>query len=469
MRNQRARTASISSTYNHSTPDSYGHEPPKVVPSTLPDYSQVGLEKVLKGRLVETFLAIHVIPTSEDTEIPPSEHGHSRSSSLSQPATPTSHITPAKSPLRMTGANSFSSVDPKLPSSPTTSEGSFRHTSSGPSRVSKSHHKSAPSIQSQLSLSKSVGASTSRVAGDCTIPDYLSSIHRPSTSPTFLLDPRTEFAPGTDISGHDLKVEIWAKMGGGADERKKPVEADGNGKGKGKEKELSQVQDSEWQVLERWTVDLLEVVPLSDDPNATLHLPSNTLILTLDSRGQRYYVPPPKRNIVLSRSRSPSPTGYASDPETDARKVKDSNEPAPLVLPSRQRRRTRQHTEDNAVKTASWQDLFTLVSLQACIADTEASLATIVEGFDAVIADDGVSVLRREISEREFRITELKESYIMVNKSSQRVRDDMRVRREELKHRREMLRVARQQEEELVHEREEVEEEVIDERQAFLS
>jgi len=46
------------------------------------------------------------------------------------------------------------------------------------------------------------------------------------------------------------------------------------------------------------------------------------------------------------------------------------------------------------------------------------------------------------------------------------VRDDMRVRREEIKHRREMLSHARLQEEELVKEREEAEDEVVDERQA---
>ncbi|KAL0576378.1 hypothetical protein V5O48_005599 [Marasmius crinis-equi] len=456
-RNQRARTVSISSAHNHSTPslnDSYGHEPPKVVPSTLSDNSQLGLERVLRGRLVETFLAIHVQPSSEDAE---SEHDHSLSSPISQPNTPSSQT---KSPPRKTG---FSPEDSKFPSSPSSSDGPALHTSPGSSRTSKPHHK--PSLPPL----KNPDPDISPDPQDLTIPDYLSSVHRPSTNPAFLIDPRSEFAPGTDISGHVFKVEVWAKIGGGvADERKKPVVV--NGKGKGKEKEVSQGQDGEWQVLERWSVDLLELIPLSDDPNATLQLPSNTLMISLDSTGQRFYVPPPKKILTATRSRSPSPTGYASDPETDVRRVKDLNESSPLVLPSRQRRRgTRHHTEDNVAKTASWQDLFALASLQTCIVEEEASLASIVEGVDALITDHDISVLRREVSERESRITELKANYITVSQSAQKIRDDMRVRREQLKHRREMLILARKQEEEMMQERGEIEEDVIDERARYDS
>lgn len=89
-------------------------------------------------------------------------------------------------------------------------------------------------------------------------------------------------------------------------------------------------------------------------------LPSNTLVITLFTPGQDYYIPPP-----LSRSPTPS-MGYASDPESDLRKVKDTTlhtvESLDVATPSRRRiRRGAGDVPDDITKTASWQDLFKYV------------------------------------------------------------------------------------------------------------
>ncbi|KAG7090723.1 hypothetical protein E1B28_009815 [Marasmius oreades] len=472
VRSQRARTTSISSVHNLSAssfPDPYSHEPSKALPSTSSDNSQLGLERVLRDRLVETFLAIYVPLGLENAEAEPPEWTNTHTPSTSQQSFPSPHMPSHKAPVRRLETNSKESQFPSTPDrSPSISRreslsGTLKSRTLSNTRSGNAQHKRASSIHSPIPPSRRQGPSTSRVTDSSTIPDYMSSIHRPSTNPSFCVDPRSEFAPGTDLSQHVFKVELWAKTGTGVDDRDNLCIVNG----KGKEKEISRTVDNEWQILEHWTVDLSDLHPLSEDPNDTLHLPSNTLILGLHSPAKRFYVAP--HNLI--RTRTPSPSGYASDPETNARKVKEVCDSSPeLALPSRRiRRGARQHSEDTAVKTSSWQDLFKLVSLQTCIADTEASFTTIAEGVNTSIMENSISMLRRELSQRESQMTELKVNYITVSQSSQKIRDDMRVRHEQLKHRREMLLLARTQEDELTKDSEETKEEVVDERSRYNS
>ena len=93
------------------------------------------------------------------------------------------------------------------------------------------------------------------------IPDYLSPIHRPSVNPSFNIDARTgsDFAPGTNLSGHKMIVEIWARQPDGSLDRSM--------KGKGKEKanwHEDSTADSEWKVLETWDVDLNDLLPINE-------------------------------------------------------------------------------------------------------------------------------------------------------------------------------------------------------------
>lgn len=90
------------------------------------------------------------------------------------------------------------------------------------------------------------------------IPDYLSAIHRPSVNPSFNIDARTgsDFAPGTNLSGCKMTVEIWAHQSGGGRIPPSP-------KGKGKER-ADWHDDSlqrDWKVLETWNVNLNDLQP----------------------------------------------------------------------------------------------------------------------------------------------------------------------------------------------------------------
>ncbi|KAF9263108.1 hypothetical protein L218DRAFT_959640 [Marasmius fiardii PR-910] len=495
-RSDRARTPSISSTNNFTSssfPDP-NETASKALLSTSQDNSQLGLETVLKVRLVETFLAIYVLPQSEDTDAEPLERPLR---SGIHPSSPT-----PKSPNRKSAPVFTTPTEPKFPSTtPTTTErdespssptppslarrGSFSGSLKAPTGVSRTrswnnaHRKSTSSLSSPVSPSRPQAQepSTRHATPNniSTTPDYLSPIHRPSTNPSFSIFSLSDYAYGTDLRGRLFEVEVWAKTGSAAEERKKPssnTTVNGREKqevGEGENRE----NENEWHILERWNVDLGDLVPLSEDPNDTLHLPSNTLILTLDSysTARRFYVPQRNPNLTRSRSPSPEPSGYASDPETDARKVKDvSGSPPELALPGRRLRRgTGHYEEDSVLRTACWQDLFKLVSLQTCMIDTNATLESIVEKVDKSILENLFSVLRREISERESRLTELKGNYITVSQRSQKIRDEMLLRREQLKHRRAMLALAWAQEGEHVKHRVEIEEEVVDERSRYSS
>jgi hypothetical protein len=152
------------------------------------------------------------------------------------------------------------------------------------------------------------------------------------------------------------------------------------------------------------------------------HLPSNTLVITLSPPGKMFYLP----SHLTSRVHSPDPsTGYASDPESEVRKVKQSGKPSPdtageladqrniIVSLSRRRHRARAADTSNlsvdVLKTAGWQDLFKyafgsrrgihiymlsrLVTLQACILDNQGSLTDIVRGIDKILDNDVTSAL----------------------------------------------------------------------------
>jgi len=222
------------------------------------------------------------------------------------------------------------------------------------------------------------------------------------------MDPRSkhEFAEWTDLSGEKLKVEIWGKVGldwHGVED----VDVTLNSKGKGKEKEKERPEDEsdnpEWKVLEEWNINLADLVPLPEDlASHPSHLPSNTLLVTLAPHGQTYYLPPRVRS-----SRPPSPSaGYNSDPASGSVNVRSVGE---LILPGSSRgfaetkfntsfsARKRDATRRNGTaarasrespKTAGWQDLLRLVTLQSVILDTEDSLSDIVREIHKALEGD---------------------------------------------------------------------------------
>ncbi|KAK0232827.1 UV radiation resistance protein and autophagy-related subunit 14-domain-containing protein [Armillaria fumosa] len=409
----------------------------------LHNHTQTELEGVIRTRLVETFLSITVHPPHRN--IP-------------------EDTTPASSPRRPPGASrppvlrSPSGLKTRKPNG-TENVKSHRPTISNAERTTRTPR---PAVPKSLSHLKSASTSALRTNGQASppatpcsnpsprsqsesrsspVPDFLSPIHPPSTNPTFRVDTRNDFSTSTDVTGGDLTVQVWAKN---APERKN----DTNGKGKGR-----QITDeTEWKLLETWDFNLEELVPVTEDFSHASQLPSNTLLVTLDPPGHSYYL----LSAKVPRSRTPSPSvGYASDPETDVRRVRriedifpsESSIDAVVSTPRRHRRgarRTSQSSEDY-VPTASWQDLFKLVTLQTCIHDAESSLEEVARSIDKFVEDDIAFKLRRRVNECEARLDELQSNFQHLQTLRQEREWEIKSRRDRLRQRRETLELARSQ------------------------
>ncbi|KAJ3724290.1 UV radiation resistance protein and autophagy-related subunit 14-domain-containing protein [Lentinula guzmanii] len=473
LRPQRNRTTSLASVFPSSTQiseeNSSNVEAPRA-PPLLEDHSQTGLEKIIGSRLVETFIAVTVIsePSSVDAGLP------TTTSSFSPPNTPSPSVNgfPSSSPRKDAFSPSSTGPFPNPDKARRDSWASKRTASTSPPAVSSSHSRSmsAASISRKATVktvarsplsSSSTFPSLPGPSDIPSVPDYVSSIHQPSTNPSFSLNPKSEFASWTDFSAVRLKAGLWAKVG---NKSRLP-----NGKGKERDHGNQDHIPPEWQMLEEWNVDLNELTPLpSMDPDDDSHqqLPSNTLLITLNPPGQTFYAYAPSLSqSSFRRAASPTP-GYSSDPESTVRKHKDYETNANIaVLPSRRRRqRGRQGQEtgkEYVARTAGWKDLFKLVTIWTTIKDNEKSLEDIIQGLNYLIADDEVLPLRREISERESRVATLRANCANVSTNSQELRDEILIRREQLRERQNILAYVEQQEDDELQEREEVEEDIL--------
>ncbi|RXW18444.1 hypothetical protein EST38_g7413 [Candolleomyces aberdarensis] len=169
-------------------------------------------------------------------------------------------------------------------------------------------------------------------------------------------------------------------------------------------------------------------------------------MLTLGPHGRTYYIP--NQTHLPSRASTP-PAGYASDPESELHKVERAadNLAGQSSISHSSRRRRRKGTDltdsKDAAKTATWPDLFQLATLQALIYDNETSLSTISSKVDHFVAEDHLSPLKRDISERQNRISELKLNQQNVLESCSKRREAIEARAQLLRSRREMLFEAR--------------------------
>ncbi|EFI28649.1 hypothetical protein CC1G_13675 [Coprinopsis cinerea okayama7 len=140
----------------------------------------------------------------------------------------------------------------------------------------------------------------------------------------------------------------------------------------------------------------------------------------------------------------------------------------PLDLsPSKPRRRGKAVEDTHKVSnTETWPDIFQLATLQACIVDNNTSLEALTRKLNDLVHDDDVSPLRREISERQDRIGDLrKDQHSVLNLCSQSgcfsephkalpadellEQLEIQERRAELNQRRELLLLAREEVERL--------------------
>ena len=250
-------------------------------------------------------------------------------------------------------------------------------------------------------------------------PIYFSPIHKPSINPFFPFDARSGHDLGPIVlQGQFLKIEVWGKTSTPHQRESTVLE----------EAILGTNGDSQgWEMLYDWDVNLNKLIPLPDDvrlhfllvePSFTImqlddsptQLPSNTLVITLQPPGQSFYLPPVFDNTRISRSKSPA--GYSSDPESELRKVKQGEEDGQSAVNGDElaslSRKLRQNGLDSreVVKTVNWQELFKcglnslytsvilipinfrLVTLQSLIADTRTSLDNVVENIDGLLVKD---------------------------------------------------------------------------------
>ncbi|KAK7064710.1 hypothetical protein R3P38DRAFT_2492219 [Favolaschia claudopus] len=492
IRGHRPRTTSLSSSLNSSIQSSAALPSTStvissVVPfaSNLPDHSQTGLEKVIKSRLFETFIAVSVEPSSDLAVAGPS----SPSTSAAPPSpVPSNPPTSPRSPKAPNGVVPRKGVKPSplSPSMDKATANGRRDTPISPTSPSTKHTPKSASISvlrpngkaatpsspsSRKSPPPQTPPSTPRIRSATPppppprsaspssaaplLPDYISPVHRPSTNPLFTMDVQSGF--WSNPSGQRLNIELW---------------------GKGKQKEESGRDGSEdegWRVLEEWNLDMGQLLPLQDDTQ----LPFNALVVTLHPPGRTFYLPPAS---TKSDRRSPSPSveaGYASDPESGVKTVKKvvgegstvqfsttaENGAGGVDVVALSRRRHRRgagagDAERDRVRTAGWQDLFKLAMLQSSIQDNQVSLNDVVREIDKVLEGDTTSALRREVSERESLVQALRKNVAAVYDQSEILKEKIELRRQQLQERREMLALAQELRDEDVDSEDATEEQV---------
>ncbi|KAF8912897.1 hypothetical protein CPB84DRAFT_1841339 [Gymnopilus junonius] len=409
----------------------------------LPDHSQAALQTVIDSRLVETYVAIS-LPSTVSTQVdsvdeslrsaPMKESSSSKFRVKNRPANTLQHeglsshpesAPPTRTSFKLSKGNKIESKF-NLPSA---------------SRLDLASRSGSPS---QRRSETTVGTSREleQVAdSELDSPIYFSPIHRPSTNPFFSMDARSgfDFPQVVDTSGQRLRIEIWGRI---------PLTGKEDfGWRYSSQRQFSEGESQDWKMLEAWDVILSELLPLpeSTDVNPSL-LASNTLLITLSPPGQVFYLPHP------STTRPSTPlAGYTSDPESEIRRAKHVNEETgngvvhDEILPlSRRRHRKRLlSTATSTAKTASWQELFKLVTVQSLILDNETSLGEVIHKIDSFLEQDETFHLRRQISERDARIKELEQHNKAVLEECQRKKQEVMDRAEKLKKRNELLALSR--------------------------
>ncbi|KAK7687991.1 hypothetical protein QCA50_008361 [Cerrena zonata] len=448
--------------------------PPITLHSLLRDTSQSGLEEVLKSRLVETYVTVTIPHTHSFDSTPTNHPPNSLSSSPS--FSRVKHINGVTKGHAQTASVSSPMARPII--SPRLGGG---HTKSmSISATSASDARRFPSNRPQEGSSPSSSKWLSHSFDH--EPNYSSPVHRPSTNPSFQLDARSELAQCHDeLSSGSLKVEVWGKISSSNSphDRYKP-------NGKGKAVDYSGTEGTrEWKILDSWQFDLDNLVPLPEDYSTHRHqLPANALLITLSPPDRTFYLPTRSR---LSRTPSPG-AGYTSDTEVDVRKgnetVDDVSVGLGIDVPTvfdREQRHPPDRTEDTEEnlptspsgwstarksrrRTAGWQDLLKLVTLQSVIQDTNESLEDVVREIDQAVTHDTLGILTREVSERRAFVRELESEKASVQDETQNLRNQLDLRREELRIRRQTLLEAHAALEEAVNEEQDREAEIFEER-----
>ncbi|KXN87542.1 hypothetical protein AN958_08476, partial [Leucoagaricus sp. SymC.cos] len=397
----------------------------------LPDISQQGLEKVIDSRLIETFLTILALSTIAHNNPPLMK------------ASPSTHSASSNRVFASTRRTQTTSVS-SLPSNTYKDKANHGMVRSPPPKLTASHPRLFSSSIYHQDGSEAQ-PSPSRLNGTSfLVPDFFSQIHRPSVNPTFPIDarPGRDFSSDSHTSGDWLKVQLWGRTKGSF--------AKAAGKQRQKStRELVADTDSDWTVMEEWEFSLSDLLPLSEQVlSHTSDLPSNTLLVTLNPPGKIYYLPPSQTSLL----RPPSPAvGYSSVKREDRASESTISSPVQPSLGSELTAHVWFHKSNDGtatpskgpVRTATYQQLFELVNLQALIVDHENTLSNLVQRIDKHLEDDHVFPLRREISERHHRVGMLQNDFKMVVEETATRKKSLEIRRLRLEERKQSLVSAR--------------------------
>ncbi|CAE6421807.1 unnamed protein product [Rhizoctonia solani] len=258
-----------------------------------------------------------------------------------------------------------------------------------------------------------------------TVPFFISSIHRPSTNPSWTdLDAKGDFAGWIDRQRNRVTVALWGRV----DECS--ASAWSNLKGKDKDMGTEESNDANWKILVEWDVQMekLEKVEATVLDHLDV-LPSNTLLLSLAPSGDLYFLPP------NSPSRPSSPAAYASDSELATTTLK-TKPPTRSEMLQQSRRETRMK------QSATWADVVKFANLYAVTRDTQTSLDEVLRNTNSLIEQILTAGKAREISEREENLRTLRQEVAAAKKGCAASSKDIQSRIDQLRARREALRAA---------------------------
>ena len=227
-------------------------------------HTQKTLEKVLRSRLVETFVTVtvssafreHGSPAKHSTPSSTS-HTHRPSSRASQLLNHNLHSqqdTPSRlsSGSREQHARRIPRTASAVSSDKTVSPSSTHKVNTSPTKLNCNTSKPRPR--------------TSGVRADNeirTVPNFISKIHNPSTNPDFVLDVH-DFSTQTDPSADHITVQLWAKLD------QDPTNINNRDKGKEKMSDEVDISDPQWRAAGCWDVCLADLVPLPDEVGSFL-------------------------------------------------------------------------------------------------------------------------------------------------------------------------------------------------------
>ncbi|KAH9043820.1 hypothetical protein EDB85DRAFT_2138507 [Lactarius pseudohatsudake] len=398
-RTNRPRTQSMSSSVSGKA----------VVPTATQwqSHTQKTLEKVLRSRLVETFVTVTVPSTF-------GEHGSlAKPASASHAHRPTSRESPA--------SNRNLRPPQGTPSRSTSSSREEQHTK----RISRT----ATAVSTDKTAStRKVAASPTKLNGSASKPRSLKADNETRLCPILYLI--------FTILPQILTLRWTYTISPNRPTLRLPIKRD-----KGKEKTLDEVDisDPQWKAAGHWDICLADLVPLPDEIAAQpSSLPSNTLLLTLSPPGKTFYIPVAPS---LGPTRSPSPSnGYNSDPESHASGVLLVSKSATPRRKDFSLPRTKaREPHARYAATSSWHDLVKLVHLQCAIIDTRQMLSEDIRNVDGLFAPPDVNWLTREVSEREARLADWRAAEAQARVELGSLSDRIRERKEELKCRRALL------------------------------